>query len=64
MRRRTRLIVRSYLASAAHAHNWLLPIIKDWNHEVLFPGFLAIILAAIGVVNVMRRSASLERVRT
>jgi hypothetical protein len=29
------------LASAAHAHNWLLPIIKDWNHEVLFPGFLA-----------------------
>ena len=40
---------RSYLASAAHAHNWLLPIIKDWNHEVLFPGFLAIILAVVGV---------------
>ena len=52
--------VRSYLASAAHAHNWLLPIIKDWNHEVLFPGFLAIILAAIGVVKVMRGSASLD----
>ena len=48
------------MASAAHAHNWLLPIIKDWNHEVLFPGFLAIILAAIGVVKVMRRSASLD----
>ena len=27
---------------------------------MLFPGFLAIILAAIGVVNVMRRSASLD----
>jgi hypothetical protein len=47
--------VRSYLASAAHAHNWLLPIIKDWNHEVLFPGFLAIILSAVGVASVLRR---------
>jgi hypothetical protein len=50
--------VRSYLASAAHAHNWLLPIIKDWNHEVLFPGFLAIVLAAVGVVAVARSSAA------
>jgi hypothetical protein len=40
---------RSYLASAAHAHNWMLAIIKDWNHEVLFPGFLAIALALIGM---------------
>jgi len=40
---------RSYLASAAHAHNWLLPIIKDWNHEVLFPGFLSLVFGAIGI---------------
>ncbi len=46
--------LRSYLASAAHAHNWLLPIIKDWNHEVLFPGFLAILLGATGVAAIAR----------
>lgn len=42
---------RSYLASAAHAHNWLLPIIADWNREVLFPGFLAITLGLVGVIS-------------
>jgi hypothetical protein len=46
--------LRSYLASAAHAHNWMLPIIKDWNHEVLFPGFLAIILGALGIAAIAR----------
>jgi hypothetical protein len=59
--------LRSYLASAAHAHNWLLPIIKDWNHEVLFPGFLAVVLGAMGIVSVMRESPmpvdALERER-
>ena len=40
---------RSYLASAAHAHRWLLPIIRDWNQEVLFPGFLAVVLGVIGM---------------
>ena len=39
---------RSYLASGARAHAWLLPLIKDWNQAVLFPGFLAAILAAAG----------------
>jgi hypothetical protein len=34
----------------------MLPIIKDWNHEVLFPGFLAIILGAIGIVAIARTS--------
>jgi hypothetical protein len=48
-------IVRSYLASAAHAHNWLLPIIGDWNQEVLFPGFLAVGLGAIGTMTAGRR---------
>jgi hypothetical protein len=42
---------RSYLASAAHAHNWMLPLIRDWNQEVLFPGFLAIALAVLGVMS-------------
>jgi hypothetical protein len=46
---------RSYLASAAHAHNWMLAIIKDWNHEVLFPGFLAIILGVAGMAAMARR---------
>ena len=40
---------RSYLASASHAHNWMLAIIKDWNQEVLFPGFLAIALGGLGM---------------
>ena len=41
----------SYLASAAHAHRWLLGIIQDWPrfNEVLFPGFLALTLAAVGL---------------
>jgi hypothetical protein len=50
--------VRSYLASAAHAHNWLLPIIKDWNHEVLFPGFLAIALSVVGLGSVLGSAAA------
>jgi len=40
--------VRSYLASGAHAHAWLLPLIRDWNSAVLFPGFLSIGLAVAG----------------
>lgn len=32
---------RSYLASSAHAHRWLLPLIGRWR-EVLFPGFVAL----------------------
>ena len=41
---------RSYLASGARAHTWLLPLLKDWNHAVLFPGFLAIGLGIAGGV--------------
>ena len=47
--------LRSYLASGAHAHAWLLPIIKDWNSAVLFPGFLAIGLGVAGGVLALRR---------
>jgi hypothetical protein len=51
---------RSYLASAAHAHNWMLPIIEDWNHEVLFPGFLAIVLGALGIGAIARGSSGAQ----
>jgi hypothetical protein len=39
---------RSYLASGAHAHAWLLPLIKDWNQAALFPGVAALALGLIG----------------
>jgi hypothetical protein len=39
---------RSYLASGARAHGWLLPLIGEWNGAVLFPGFVAIVLALAG----------------
>ena len=39
---------RAYLASPAHAHRWLLDWIESWN-EVLFPGFLTLGLAAVGL---------------
>ena len=47
----------SYLASPAHAHGWLLAIIQDWPrfNEVLFPGFLALTLAAVGLFAGIRR---------
>jgi hypothetical protein len=47
--------VRSYLASASHAHSWMLPLIKTWNGEVLFPGFMAIALGSIGLTSALRR---------
>jgi hypothetical protein len=50
--------VRSYLASGSHAHEWMLPLIKEWNGAVLFPGFLALILGVAGVVVGLRRQAS------
>jgi hypothetical protein len=49
--------VRSYLASSAYAHrpvlNWLVATGRGWN-EIMFPGFLGIALAVIGVVTVAR----------
>ena len=50
--------VRSYLASGAHAHAWMLPIIRDWNGAVLFPGFLSIGLAVAGAAIALRRRAA------
>ena len=42
----------AYLASPARAHRWLLDRIEVWN-EVLFPGFLTLGLAAIGMATVV-----------
>src|SRR3954447_7482760 len=41
----------SYLASPAHAHQWLIPVARSlgWHgQEVLFPGLLALALGAAG----------------
>ena len=32
---------RSYLASSAWLHRWMLDYLGNWNNEVLFPGFVA-----------------------
>jgi hypothetical protein len=39
----------------------MLSIIKDWNHEVLFPGFLAIVLGVAGAATMARHPGSGER---
>jgi hypothetical protein len=46
-----------YLASAARSHAWLLEIARHYGpaREVLFPGVLAIVLGAAGVVLAARR---------
>jgi hypothetical protein len=43
--------LQSYLASAAHAHRWLLAIVRQWPPftEVLFPGFLTLAFASVGL---------------
>jgi hypothetical protein len=46
--RRWSAFFRSYLASGANAHSWMLPIIGNWNNAVLFPGFVAIVLGLAG----------------
>ena len=43
---------RAYLASPARAHRWLLDRIDVWN-EVLFPGFLTLGLAGVGLAATM-----------
>ena len=57
---------QSYLASAAHAHGWLLDYtnshFEHWT-EVLFPGIAAVILGASGLVAAAFAPTSDERVR-
>jgi hypothetical protein len=45
---------RSYLASAAVMHQWLLPLIGTW-HAVLFPGFVAVGLSMVTLVHLLGR---------
>ena len=48
-----------YLASSANAHRWLLDIARGYGQwgEVLFPGMLALVAGAAGIVIAVRRSA-------
>jgi hypothetical protein len=54
--------LRSYLASGAHAHAWLLPLIGDWNGAVLFPGFVSIGLALAGASIALRQNIPVPNV--
>lgn len=51
---------RAYLASAMLVHQWMLPLLGKWN-EVLFPGFLLVLLAGLGVGLSMRAGRTLPR---
>ena len=57
---------QSYLASAAHAHAWLLEYaqarFERWT-EVLFPGIAALVLGSVGLVVSMRASSIEDRIR-
>ncbi|HWK11199.1 MAG TPA: hypothetical protein VNR64_14160 [Vicinamibacterales bacterium] len=50
---------QDYIVSSAHAHAWLLAIARRFEHwqEVLFPGFLAVVLGLAGLVICARRGA-------
>ena len=50
----------AYLASSAWAHRWLHPLIGSWS-DTLFPGFIAVVLAGIGVSRLRSKSAAPAR---
>jgi hypothetical protein len=52
---------RAYLASNALAHIWILALIKHWK-EALFPGFVATIGGAAGLILGWRRGGRLREV--
>ena len=54
---------RAYFASSAVAHRWMLKIIVHWN-EVLFPGFVALVGGAAGLIVGWRRGDRLREVAT
>ena len=49
---------RSYLASGAWLHRWMLEHLGTWNNEVLFPGFVATGLGIAGFVLALRDKAA------
>ena len=51
---------RSYFASSASAHDWMLRFLGRWR-EVLFPGFTALILGMCGIVFSLRSGTSMAR---
>jgi hypothetical protein len=55
--------LRSYLASGANAHRWMLPLLGTWNNEALFPGFVAVVLG-LGGLAVAARSPMKEKRET
>ena len=52
---------RAYLASNALAHLWILALIKHWK-EALFPGFVATLGGAAGIILGWRRGGRLREV--
>jgi hypothetical protein len=52
---------RAYLASSAWAHRWMLAPLGHWR-EVLFPGFVAAVLGAIGFVVGWRRHGRVREI--
>ena len=52
---------RAYLASSAWAHRWMLAPLGQWR-EVLFPGFVAVVLGAIGLVVGWRRNGRVREI--
>jgi hypothetical protein len=45
---------RAWFASSAWAHRWMLPLLGSWN-EVLFPGFIPVVLGVAGAWLAIRR---------
>ncbi len=40
---------RAYFASSGWGHTWMLPLLGHWS-EVVFPGFTAVLFAAVGAI--------------
>lgn len=51
---------RSYFASSAYAHRWLLRFLGHWK-EVLFPGFVAVVLGLAGIAVGWRAGGRIRR---
>jgi hypothetical protein len=47
---------RAYFASSAWAHDWMLPLLGSWR-EVLFPGFVALLVGGTGLAFAVRSLA-------